>query len=231
MFQRYGRHSVEIAGSAAQGAFLFRRLFRMDCYTEPMADSLYLSLWFSGFEESEMLPNGLRVMQQFPWSKQEPGITDIAVHPVSWNEPTILERRFRPGVPPEQAVTVAFDLLHDDYAYVFVGNWDAWTPQDSGDWTLRPNVVRFIVRGERFEDGEAESQGHVQVDFGLDSPFLHEEMQLTPELEKRVQANVQMLVDFIGRVEKNCEASTRLLWSESDENLAQKLITRLQKVQ
>jgi len=196
-----------------------------------MSDSLYLSLWFSGFEESEMLPGVLRVMQQFSWSKQEPGITDVVVHPVSWNEATILERRFRPGVPPEQAVTVAFDLLHDDYAYVFTGNWDLWTPQDSGEWDLRPSAVRFIVRGEQFEDGEAETQGHVQVDFGLDSPFLHEELELTPELGKRVQTNVQTLVEFIGRVEKNGEARTRLLWSESDENLAQKLISRLQKVQ
>jgi hypothetical protein len=38
-------------------------------------------------------------------------------------------------------------------------------------------------------------------------------------------------VDFINRVEKNAGAATRLLWSESDENLAQKLISRLQKVQ
>jgi len=196
-----------------------------------MSDSLYLSLWFSSFEESEMLPGVLRVMQPFPWSKQEPGITDIAVQPVSWNEATILERRFSPGVAPEQAVTVVFDLLHDDYAYVFAGNWDLWTPEAGGEWGLRPAAVRFILRGEHFEDGEAETQGHVQVDFGLDSPFLHEELELTPELEKRVQVNVQMLVEFIGRVEKSSEAATRLLWSESDENLAQKLISRLQKVQ
>jgi hypothetical protein len=31
-------------------------------------------------------------------------------------------------------------------------------------------------------------------------------------------------------VEKNAGATARLLWSESEENLAQKLITRLQKV-
>lgn len=178
-----------------------------------------------------MLPNVLRVMQQFSWSKVEPGITAIAVHPVSWNEATIIERRFHPGVPPEEAVSVAFDLLHEDYAYVFDANWDLWTPDANSEWILRPNVVRFIARGEQFGEGEAETQGHVQVDFGLDTPFLHEELQLTPELETRVQANVKALVEFIARIEKNGEAATRLLWSESDENLAQKLISRLQKVQ
>jgi hypothetical protein len=32
-------------------------------------------------------------------------------------------------------------------------------------------------------------------------------------------------------VEKNTGLSGRILWSESDENLAQKLISRLQRVQ
>jgi hypothetical protein len=42
---------------------------------------------------------------------------------------------------------------------------------------------------------------------------------------------VQKLIDFTSKVEKNSGASARLLWSESEENLAQKLISRLQKVQ
>lgn len=197
-----------------------------------MADSLYLSLWFTDFSKDEMLPSVLRVMQQFSYSKALPGITAVALHPVSWNEPTILERRFRPGVMPEEAAGVAVDLLHEDYAYVFEANWDLWTPQtQNGEWALTPTKAEFILRGPEFEGGEAETQGDVQIDFGLDTPFLHEELQLTAELESRVQKNVQALVDFINRVENNAEATTRLLWSESDENLAQKLISRLQKVQ
>jgi hypothetical protein len=197
-----------------------------------MADSLYLSLWFADFEADEMLPNALRVMQQFSSSKSLPGITNVAVHPISWDEPTILERRFRPGIAPEEAVTVALDLLHEDYAYVFEANWDLWTPQiPNGEWTLRPDPVKFIVRGEDFDEHESEVQGEVQVDFGFDTPYLYEELQLTAELESRVRANVQTLVDFINRVEKNAGAVTRLLWSESDESFAQKLISRLQKVQ
>lgn len=197
-----------------------------------MADSLYLSLWFSDFAEDRMLPHALSVMQQFFSSKELPGITYVALHPVSWNEPTILEQRFRPGIAPEEAIGVAADILHEDYAYVFEANWDLWTPQIvNGEWLLRPNPANFIVRGEEFEEREAEAQGHVQVDFGLDTAFLHEELDLSSELELRVRANVQALVDFIGRVEKNCAPTTRLLWSESEENLAQKLVDRLQKVQ
>jgi hypothetical protein len=196
-----------------------------------MADILYYSLWYTDFEMIEMLPHALRALQQFVPSKSLPGITQIEVHPISWNEPTILEQRYRPGISPEAAIVVAADLLHEDYAYVYESTWDLWTPQPSGEWTQQPTTVRFIVRGAEFEEGEAQTQGEIQVDFGLDVPFLHEELDLTAELESRVRANVQMLVDFIHRVEKNAGTATRLLWSESGENLAQKLIGRLQKVQ
>jgi len=196
-----------------------------------MADSLYFSLWFTEFDKTEMLPHALRMLQQFVPSGTVPGITYVALHPISWNEPTILEQRYKPGIPVEQAIIVAADLLHEDYAYVFESSWDLWTPQASGEWTQQPSPVRFIVRGDEFEEHESETQGQIQVDFGLDTPFLHEELKITDELESRVRANVKLLVDFIQRVEKNAGAATRLLWSESDENLAQKLIGRLQRVQ
>lgn len=197
-----------------------------------MADSLFLSLWFSDLETSELLPHALRLMQQFPFSKSSPGISNVVVHPISWDEPTILERPFAPGIPPEEAIVVAADLLHEDYGYVFEANWGLWTPATpDSEWKLSPSIVKFIVRGEEFEGSEAQSEGQLEVDFGLDTPFLHEELQLNAELESRVRANVQMLVDFITKVEKSIPTATRLLWSESDENLAQKLISRLQKVQ
>jgi hypothetical protein len=197
-----------------------------------MADTLFLSLWFRDSELEDLLPNALRAMQQFSYSQGQPGIAGMAIHPVSWNEPTILEQRYRPGITPEQAVLVASDLLHEDYAYVFEANWDLWSPESpDGEWHKRPTPVKCIARGHDFEDGEAEAQGEIQMDFGLDTSFLHEELKLTPELESRVRANVQQLVDFINRVEKSAGAETRLLWSESDENLAQKLISRLQRVQ
>lgn len=197
-----------------------------------MADSLYLSLWFADLETHELLPHALRVIQQFPFSKTVPGVTGVALHPISWEQPTILERRFRPGVIPEEAIAVAADLLHDDYAYVFEANWDLWTPESiDGEWMQRPTPVKFIARGEEFEEREAEAEGQIQVDFGLDTAFLHEELKLSEELEARVRANTKMLVDFINNLEKNAGTATRLLWSESDENLAQKLISRLQRVQ
>jgi hypothetical protein len=170
-------------------------------------------------------------MQQLPFAAQLPGIAGVAVHPISWSEATILEESFRPGISPEEAVTIAAGLLHEDYGYVFEAYWDLWSPlTPQGEWTLRPSPVRFIVRGDEFEAAESDVQGQLQVDFGLDAPFLYEELQLSEELESKVRTNVQKLVDFTTLVEKNSGAKTRLLWSESEENLAQKLVNRLQRV-
>jgi hypothetical protein len=196
-----------------------------------MADSLYLSLWFPSFEEPEILPRAVSTLRQFPFSARRPGVTYVAVQPVSWNEPTILEQRFQPGITPEQAAGIAVELLHDDYAYVFEAYWDLWSPPEGGGlWIETPTLVRFIAQGAEFEEGAAAETGHVQVDFGLDAPFLHEELALTSEAEEHVRGNVHKLVEFTALVEKNAGATGRLLWSESEENLAQKLIARLQRV-
>jgi hypothetical protein len=193
-----------------------------------MPDPLYLSLWFQGCELADLLARALSVMRQFPFSAQQPGITNVALHPVSWNEPTILEQRFKPGIPPERAVLIASDLLHDDYAYVFEAAWDLWIAGSEEKTMQQVSSVRFIVHGEEFEEGIYEQDGHIEADFGSDTVFLQETTELTPEAEMAVRANVQKLVEFISHAEKSSGASRRLLWSESDENLAEKLMARLQ---
>ena len=197
-----------------------------------MADSLYLSLWFPSFDESEILLRAVSVLRQIPFSPARDGVTYAAIQPVSWSEPTILERRFRPAVPPEEAAEVVAELLHDDYAYIFEAYWDLWTPPEGGEkWVLEPSLVRLIAHGMEFEERAAQDAGHIQIDFGLDTSFLHEEIEFTSEAERNVRSNVHKLIEFTAKVEKNSGATGRLLWSESEENLAQKLIARLQRVQ
>lgn len=196
-----------------------------------MPDPLYLSLWFSDFSGPAMLPHILAVLQQFPFSEQRPGITYVAVQPVSWNEATVLERRFSPGITPQEAVVVAADLVHDDYAFVFDAYWDMWTVDPAGPWGLLPSPVKIIVHGEEFEDGIQEETGHIQVDFGLDSLFVQEGAELTNESQERIRENVLRLIEFTKKLEMNTRATSRRLWSESDESLPQKLIARLQRVQ
>ena len=197
-----------------------------------MGDSLYLSLWFPSFDEAEILPRTVNVLRQISFSAARDGVAYSAIQPVSWSEPTILERRYRPGVAPEVAVAEVAEFLHDDYAYVFEAYWDLWTPPEgAAKWVLEPSLVRLVAQGMEFEERAAEETGHIQIDFGLDASFLHEEIEFTSEAEQNVRSNVQKLVEFTALVEKNAGATGRLLWSESEENLAQKLINRLQRVQ
>ena len=197
-----------------------------------MSDQLYLSLWFPRFEEQDMLRLAASVMRQFSFSEQRPGITYLSLHPHSWSEPTIFEKRFEPPVPPEDATAIAGEFLHTDHACVFSAFWDLWMPDPhSPGWHLLPAAVRFIVQGENFEGETAEETGQVQIEFGIDTPFLYDDVRAHSETDHRVRANIQKLVEFTIKVEKNCGATGRVLWSDAEDNLAQKLIQRLQKVQ
>jgi len=90
--------------------------------------------------------------------------------------------------------------------------------------------VRVVGFGPEFDEGAYEQNGQVRVDFGLDTPFLLEEVELDKVGAECVKRNVQKLVEVTNAIQENCGISSRLLWSDSGENLAQKLITRLQRV-
>jgi hypothetical protein len=200
-----------------------------------MADRLYLSVWFPSFHTQEVMPRLLSVLKQFPFSTSRGGIGYIGVRSISWDQPVVFEQTFDYRADPERALMLAGEFLHEDNAYEIEALWDLWVPVQEGDldqtWELQPQSVKFIAFGTRFEEATYQQNGHIQVDFGLDTPFLYEETDFTNALEQRIKSNVQKLVNFTSAVEKNCGISGRVLWSESDDNLAQKLIDRLQKVQ
>jgi hypothetical protein len=100
-------------------------------------------------------------------------------------------------------------------------------------WKLRPHTVRILGFGPNFDVAGYEQNGHILVDFGLDSPWVLdtlEEDELDQDAQTRIQQNVEKLLAFTLLVEKNCGISSRLLWTESGEPLAEKLIARLQRV-
>jgi hypothetical protein len=107
-----------------------------------------------------------------------------------------------------------------------------WTPDLTLEkWLLEPALVKFIVQGEEFDEAGYQQTGHIQVDFGPDSYFLQPETELSEQTRAKIRDNVAKLVEFSTNVGKNSGASSRVLWSESEESLAQKLIARLQNVQ
>ena len=175
-----------------------------------MADSLNLSLWFPSFHQAEMLLPAVSVMRQFLYSEVREGITYLSVHPVAWSEPTVLERRFNPGISPEEAAEIADEFAHDGFGFVFEAFWDLWVPNDeeTGEaWTQRPIAVRFIGHGVQFDEGIYTDDGHVEVDFELDTPFLFEGLELSAINEEHVRFNVAKLIAFTLAVQNNCGLS------------------------
>ena len=169
----------------------------------------------------------------------------------------------------ENAVREATEQLHEDSAYEFEMRWGLWVPEkalrgsdpavdfadddvadddaqpdarlDAG-WELQSTRVRIIGFGPQFDNGNFEANGHIRVDFGLDTPFTLEGEEDAGEEDPddvapidegaaiRVKQNVEKLLAFTLLVEKNCGISGRLLWTESGEPLAEKLIARLQRL-
>ena len=154
----------------------------------------------------------------------------------------------------EYAVAEATEQLHDDMAYEFEMRWKLWSPVEADPqppnrridiypefesihldtlWKLQPATVKILGFGPQFDDASFEQNGHIRIDFGLDTPWLAETLndeELDEDATKHIQQNVEMLLAFTLSVEKNCGISSRLLWTESGEPLAQKLIDRLQRV-
>ncbi len=124
---------------------------------------------------------------------------------MSWSEPTVLERRFDPGISPEEAVEVAKEFAHDDFAFVFEAFWDLWVPNDDEhgeSWVQRPVAVRFLVHGVQFDDGIYTEDGHIEGDFGLDSSFVYEGREISPFIEKHLRLEHRQAGGIFGRSRK-----------------------------
>ena len=197
-----------------------------------MADHLRLSFWFPGFAPDEMLPRLAEVLRCFPFSESRPGIHYASVQPLSWGEPSVLEEGFDPGDGIDAAITALAEYAQPDFALTVEAWWDLWVlDPDSHEWVLQPEKVTFTAQGPEFDDGAFAESGHILINFGLDFPFLHEGLELNGEDSLRVKANVAALIEFTHRVEQRTKTTDRVLWTDSEENLAQKLIARLQQVQ
>ena len=203
-----------------------------------MADRLYLSLWFPNFRLPALAPAIVSVLKQFSGAGTPLRVRAAAAYPISWNEAPFYQRIYEEDEvkesAPEQAVAEATEILHDDFAYEFAFHWDLWVPETVGGldpvWKQEPVTVHVVGFGPQFDEGAYEQNGQVRVDFGLDTPFLLEDMELDLVGAEHVKRNVQKLVEVTNAIQENCGISSRLLWSDSGENLAQKLIARLQRV-
>ncbi len=206
-----------------------------------MADELYLSLWYPNFSTSSLGPALLGVMHQFALigatGGRTPHVHAAAAYPISWNEAPVYQQIYEQGDPesaPQFAVPAAIEMLHEDFAYEFELRWELWMPESEYGfdpvWRKQAAEVRIVGFGPEFDEAAYEQNGQIRIDFGLDSLFLQEEVEVDTEAARHIRENVKQLVDLTSAIQKHCGISSRLLWSDSGESLAQKLIARMQQV-
>lgn len=213
-----------------------------------MADQLYLSLWFPNFRFDSLPAALVSVLRQFALISGEKRVAAASVYPISFTESPVYQRIYvnddrsesTEDSIIENAVAEATEQLHDDMAYEFEMKWNLWRPEPNhGEaaldtlWKPQLATVKIIGFGPEFDQSTFEQNGHIRVDFGLDTPWIMDEDEDSPldeEAQKHIQKNIEMLLAFTLSVEKHSGISSRLLWTESGEPLAEKLIARLQRL-
>jgi len=218
-----------------------------------MADQLYLSLWFPNFRFDNLPATTVSVLRQFARISGLPRVAAAAAYPVNFTEPPVYQRVYVLDTRAEEsadtsasiienAVPEAMELLHEDTACEFEMKWQLWAHEAAvagldATWKRVPATVKFLAFGPGFDDATFEQNGHIRVDFGLDTPWIFDEadeMWADPDARASaagyIKQNVEMLLAFTLSVEKHCGISSRLLWTESGEPLAEKLVARLQRL-
>ena len=213
-----------------------------------MADQLYLSLWFPKFRFDSLPQAVVGVLRQFARVSGLPRVAAAAAYPVEFSEVPVYSRVYvldsrskateETDSLIENAVSEAMELLHEDTAYEFEMKWQLWQ-YEAGEggfdatWRKVPTTVKFIAFGPEFDNQSFEQNGQIRVDFGLDTPWVSEDDFADDDdsdAAKYIKENVEMLLAFTLLVQKNCGLENRLLWTESGEPLAEKLVARLQKL-
>jgi hypothetical protein len=209
-----------------------------------MADTLYLSLWYPNLRLAALAEKLTAVLGAFAAHGGEPRVYSATVWPVSWSESPVFQQVYgrrigasgdgaeKLGAEPGFAVAEALELFHEDYAYEFQIGWSLWEleqflPPQESRWALVPRLVRVTGFGPLFDEGTYEGDGHIRIDFGSDTPFLEEDLELDSVAARHVAENIRQLIELTAAVEKVSGATARLLWSELGESLAQRLAARL----
>ena len=203
-----------------------------------MSDTFSLSLWYPQLRLASLADKLTAVLQQFALHGGEPGVFSATAWPVNWREAAAFQEVYglgEHGARIDYAVEQALELLHTDYAYEFQIGWTLWEPEIDGgshpNWVRTPRLVRVIAYGPEFDDGAYEQEGHIRIDFGSDTPFLQEDVALTADAIRCIEENVRQLIELTNAIEKESEASARLMWTETGESLAQRLVARLNRLQ
>lgn len=217
-----------------------------------MANQAFLSVWCGDFPENRILNLVDMFLATVPFSAAHPGIDRITIRAINAAESPIVEDDFRAA---PLTIAGAVDLIgghvHGDCAYELCCQWDlaAFDPA-TAKFSLEPQPLEILCRGEDYDDGIWRENGHFQACLGFEHAFTGHagllgtgerasapaasreearflEAMAWPEnierYQEKTQENIRKLLDWTQRIAKAVPAERVRLWSEGEQDFEARL--------
>lgn len=182
-----------------------------------MADRLYLSCRLRGFHSLRMVGFWEKLLNLFPFSRLSRSPVTMRVHAVDLVEPVAFERGFEVPFVPKDSVEVAREFQQDDCAFLLECGWDL-IQFEQNDWKLAAAPVSLWCFGPAFDNDQRD---HLRIEFGVEDRFLP--VPGDPRSIRAAHANLRSLMSLAGEIQRQLPVDERHLWTESGENLAERL--------
>jgi len=191
-----------------------------------MSDRLYLTYTLSAKSAAAMADHFATLVLQFPVSRLAKAESALRVFPIRFDEVPIFETPFLAPVDEDRLRSLVREYAKPDHAFEFETFWDLWQ-HDGSDWHVAPARVRLTGHGPDFEGPDPDE--HLSIEFGLESQFL-------PDLSdaaslRTAQSNIRSLLHLVSQIDASLPVHKRRLWSESGENFAEKLESKLRSTE
>jgi hypothetical protein len=217
-----------------------------------MANQAYLSIWLKDFSEETMLERFQKFLSTVPFAKQKPGFTYLEIRAVDSSESPIFEQDLRSMPLDAPSIAhLAKEYLHSDSSYAVRANWDLWVFEGEPlRWQKSPQPIDLSCVGEHFDEGFWKEHGHLEANLGFEHLFTGhggllgirqiarptpqsaeetsflELMSQPPNLrtyQEKTRENIQILFEWIRRIEEAVPVARLRLWSEGEENFEARL--------
>ncbi len=187
-----------------------------------MPDRLYLTYTLSTHAAFSMAEHFATLVLQFPVSRLARAESALRVFPISFDQAPIFETPFLAPIDEDRLRSLVREYAQADHAFEFETFWDLWQ-HDGSDWHVAPARIRITGYGPEFEG--IEPGEHLSIEFGLETQFL-------PDLAdaaslRTAQSNIRSLLHLVSQIDTALPVHKRRLWSESGENFAEKLESKL----
>lgn len=179
-----------------------------------MHDPLFLSLWLKNFAPVGLPLYLKKAIAVFPQSRLLPGGV-FRIIPLAFREAPLLEEPYDGNLDPQAAASRVQEHLHDDIAIQVEMRWDIY--QWTGEWEMKPSRVYLEIFGPQFEAPLGE---HLRLDLGPQRLYLPEP---SSDALRPVQSNIRSVLHLATDLENELIAERRLLWTEDEENFAERL--------